>query len=200
MRTYAAILAGLFAASFSAFVVLGYKVEGRGELGWDRDAGDWVARHGLPENDLPANWSGRIGIFAALAILLVLVRQKRVREAVLWTAGVGGAGLLTFGIKHLFARPSPDGVPLSYPSGHAFVSVVFVALAVALPWRRRTRALAALAGVAIVIGLAMAIVKLHWHHPSDILGGWCAGLAWSSMALIAYETSRANPRRPRASQ
>ena len=185
-------LAAIGVASLAGFLALGFEVQGQGALGWDRDVRSWVERHGLPENDLPANWSGRLGIVAWVAILAVLVRLRSFSRAALWVAGVGGAGLLTFGIKHLFERPSPDDVALSYPSGHAFVSMVFVALAVALPWRRSVRALAAVAGLAVVIGLAMAIVKLHWHFASDVVGGWCAGLAWSAMALIAYETSRAN--------
>ena len=199
MAARTAMLGALFAASLSGFLALGHHAEGRGALGWDEDVSAWIARHGLPENDVPANWSGRVGILAAVAILAILARQRRVREALLWAGGLGAAGLLSFGTKHLFERPSPDGVPLSYPSGHAFVSTVFVVLVVAVPWRAWVRALAAVAGLAIVVGLAMAIVKLHWHFASDVLGGWCAGLAWSSISLIAYQTSRAHSRKRRAS-
>ena len=187
MRARTAALAGLFSASLAGFLVLGFHVEGRGALEWDSDVRSCVERHGLPENDVPANWSGRVGGFAALVVLAVLIRRRRLREAVLWAAGVGGAGLLSFGTKHLFERPSPDGVPLSYPSGHAFVSMVFVALAVALPWRPMVRAVAAVVGVVVLVGLAMAIVKLHWHYPSDIVGGWCIGVAWASIVLVSYD-------------
>lgn len=173
-------VAALFALSLAAFLVLGFHVRGGGPLSWDTDTRSWLARHALwGENDVPADWSGRVGAVVALGVLAYLVHRRRTREAVFWVVGIGGAAVVALGIKHLFERPSPDGVPLSYPSGHAFLSMVLVTLAVALPWGARGRALALALGLAALIVLGVAIVKLHWHYASDVVGGWCLGLAWA---------------------
>jgi len=98
------------------------------------------------------------------------------------------------GLKIAIGRERPDIVvhsaltfTASFPSGHAFLSAVTllcIAGFVGLASRREdiTRLCLALAWVMIVlIGLSRIYLGVHW--PTDVIGGWCLGIAWSSLAI-----------------
>jgi membrane-associated phospholipid phosphatase len=110
-------------------------------------------------------------IWAALAIILVLALW---RTRWRWGAVIGA---ILFGITVLW-----DPTPLStagmdsFPSGHAFRSIVLVtSLLSALPYRPSRRVMGALIAVVILIGVSR--VYLGEHHPSDVIAGWLAGFA-----------------------
>jgi undecaprenyl-diphosphatase len=123
-------------------------------------------------------------IGTALVILLVVLR--RIREAVVFALAIIGASLWTTFVKVAIARPRPPGITLtefsgySFPSGHTLNSTVTYGLIALVAWRtgwpRWMR-------VAIVIGLSVLVVligcsriALGVHYPSDVLGGWLAGI------------------------
>jgi membrane-associated phospholipid phosphatase len=70
----------------------------------------------------------------------------------------------------------------SWPSGHATaamtlgLSAVLVAPAVARP-------IVAVLGCALAIGVSYSILILHWHFPSDVLGGYLVAAVWVSLAI-----------------
>ena len=98
------------------------------------------------------------------------------------------------GIKILVGRERPDIVThaaltftASFPSGHAFLSAVTllsIAGFVGLASRRAdiTRLCIGFAWIMIaLIGLSRIYLGVHW--PTDVIGGWCLGVAWSSIAV-----------------
>ncbi|MGO4405738.1 phosphatase PAP2 family protein [Bosea sp. RAF48] len=102
--------------------------------------------------------------------------------------------LVSNGLKIAIGRPRPDIVAhaaltftASFPSGHAFLSAVTllsIAGFVGLASRRDDikRLCVSLAWVMIVlIGLSRVYLGVHW--PTDVIGGWCLGVAWSSTAI-----------------
>lgn len=124
--------------------------------------------------------------------LYLLLRQR-------WSAlrnhlvVIGGAGLASFWIKLLIIRPRPELAPLvvledySYPSGHSFMSFVFYASLAIFIWQtHRTKLVRvpfAILAAMIIIGIGISRIYLGVHYPSDVLGGWLAGLTWLSLTM-----------------
>lgn len=140
-----------------------------------------------------------------LAIVLCLTAlgfaAGRRRETLAGIAVVAGAGITTQVLKHLlehvrmqselrgYGLPWPD----SFPSGHTTAAAsVAVLLVLAVPPRFRTPA--AGVGAAFTAAMAFAVILLHWHYPSDVLGGLLVVAAWTFGALAVLRAL--SPRRP----
>lgn len=90
------------------------------------------------------------------------------------------------------ARPDPTGrldtvISLSFPSAHAANSMVaWLGLAlVAAPARLRLPAVATALVLAFAVGLTRLVLAVHW--PSDVIGGWAFGAAWTLLVLRLAE-------------
>jgi undecaprenyl-diphosphatase len=125
-------------------------------------------------------WRRPTGWRSSLALLLIMLI---------------GASLLFVLLKNQFARPRPSLFPspyslstFSFPSGHATTAAAFYGglLAIAARSARRPRRIA-LAGLAAAMVVLIGTSRLYFsvHYPTDVLGGFCAGLAW----LVAVQTS-----------
>jgi undecaprenyl-diphosphatase len=127
---------------------------------------------------------------AAAAAALFLAWSKAPRRALLLFLVVGGGRLLVEIQKSAFgrARPDPEGhlvsvTSLSFPSGHAANSMI-TWLAVALVvapllggTRLRTAAIVSALALSLLVGASRVVLGVHW--PSDVIGGWAFGLAWT---------------------
>ncbi|WP_353183213.1 phosphatase PAP2 family protein [Bosea sp. (in: a-proteobacteria)] len=131
--------------------------------------------------------------FMMVAATLALWICDRRRLAAGLVACVLLAVLVSSGLKIAIARERPDIVAhaaltftASFPSGHAFLSAaVMLSIAgfVGLASRRDDIALLALilaSTMILLIGLSRIYLGVHW--PTDVLGGWCLGVVWSSLA------------------
>lgn len=132
-------------------------------------------------------------IVAVSAGFLFIEGQRRV--AVLTALTTLGGGLLSMTLKLFFARPRPEVVPhlrhvssMSFPSGHAMLSaVVYLTIGVMfMKAVRSRRAKVYCMCVAVVLTLLVGCTRvfLGVHYPSDVLGGWIAGLGWASLCWI----------------
>lgn len=143
---------------------------------------------------------GTATVIAALTLRLCGHRPLAVGLLVSVLAATAASTLL----KLAFGRERPDIVEhaaltftASFPSGHAFLAAVVllsIASFVGIASRRADIARLCLwvAWILIVaIGLSRIYLGVHW--PSDVLGGWCLGVAWSSLAtfLIGRLAARA---------
>lgn len=135
---------------------------------------------------------GMMTLCATLTLWLCGFRHLAVGLAL----SVIAATLVSTGLKMAIGRERPDIVEhtaltftASFPSGHAFLSAVTllsIAGFIGLASHRRdiTRVCLWLAWFMIImIGVSRVYLGVHW--PTDVIAGWCLGIAWSSLA-VAY--------------
>jgi undecaprenyl-diphosphatase len=132
-----------------------------------------------------------MGVAGALA-----ARRQKHALVVLLVASAGGMVLNDL-LKGLFSRPRPDLAlhltdvrSLSFPSGHAMVSaIIYLTIAAFLARLVQGRALKVyFVAFAFVLSFLVGVSRVYLgvHYPSDVLAGWCAGLAW---ALACWMTA-----------
>jgi len=130
-----------------------------------------------------------------LSIIIIFIRQKRNRAAVLLTTTMTGAIILNFVLKISFARarpvpffetPLPDSY--SFPSGHAlFAACFYGALAWLLAARTTNRALQigiCSAAVLLILLIGLSRIYLGVHYPSDVIAGFSAAIVWVSTIIL----------------
>ena len=135
---------------------------------------------------------GAVGLVVVVTGLVVaLGRRGRRADAVFLVIAVGGAAVIEFVAKLAFARPRPDlwdsgwhAVGYSFPSGHAMSSTALAVALASLAWGTRWRWWAVGGGALFALGVGVSRVYLGVHYPSDVLAGWCAGLAWVSGLVL----------------
>jgi undecaprenyl-diphosphatase len=132
---------------------------------------------------------------AVIAVAGFLALDRRY-SAMVFVLGAAASGwILSSVLKAAFDRPRPDLVPhlmrvyfSSFPSGHSMMSAVVYgtlgALLSSLVTLRRLKFyfLALAAVFAGMIGLSR--VYLGVHYQTDVLAGWSAGLAWSTLCWL----------------
>ena len=91
-------------------------------------------------------------------------------------------------IKHLVARPRPDGFRLvaesgySFPSAHSMVAMAFFGLMVWMIWHygrsRSIRWIGTVGFSLVIVLIGFSRIYLGVHYASDVIGGFCISLAW----------------------
>lgn len=129
-----------------------------------------------------------------IALTIGLLVARRWREATFAGVSLAGSALLNMATKQFFQRNRPtlwESIApehtFSFPSGHAMGSATLAMVVLLLCWHTRARwPVAALAALfALTVGASR--IYLGVHYPSDILGGWTAGIAWvSGVYLVLY--------------
>lgn len=138
----------------------------------------------------------------AVSIAWLIYRRRR-EEAKFVTAVMAGGGVLNIVLKNAIqrARPIPPGGAeliqawgWGYPSGHAFLSVVFYFSAAYFISRRfnskKIRLSAFAAAFCIAGAIALSRVYLQVHYLSDVMAGFLAGLTWFVLCLAILEHAR----------
>lgn len=109
-------------------------------------------------------------LLPALALLITwCLRTSRPWDALFVALGPSVAVVVnTWVLKPLFDRWKGD--TLVYPSGHT-VSMVATLVVVFVLVRGLARAITAVGGVVLLVGVAVGMVRLGYHHLTDVVGG-----------------------------
>jgi undecaprenyl-diphosphatase len=170
----------------------------------DGDVADWIASSMPRWLEWPARstsalrgWIGTALITVPLVVFLLATR--RVLDAAWVAVTIVGIEVLTSLLKEALDRPRPDAgsaitLPFSdsFPSGHASGAVVVFGVLATLGaerWPERGRLLWwAAALVSFAIGVSRVVLNVH--YVSDVLAGWCLGIAWLSACLLVRKRLR----------
>jgi membrane-associated phospholipid phosphatase len=119
------------------------------------------------------------------------LRRRALAAAVL----VVGANVTTQLLKLAFSHPRYQPIlgfwqinPTSFPSGHstaAMSTALVYLMVVPAAWR----ALVVGIGGFLVLAVGGSVVLLHYHYPSDVVGGWLIAAVWF-FALAACQQPR----------
>lgn len=208
------LLLGLVLGGLAGFLALLLAHE-HDPLEWiDFETSKWVARElpaGVEWAARPFSWlGGWIGLTAlGVAGAVLLVRERAWLDLGFLLAAFAGSQLAVQVLKELIGRLRPEfgsAVPLppsyAFPSGHAAAGAASLgALAVLLSERLppgRPRAWLWTATVVLGLGVGLSRIALNVHYASDVVAGWCLGLAWLAACLLARDALRARSRASRA--
>ena len=125
-----------------------------------------------------------------LAAAGYLTLQGKHGAMLLMLLAVLSGAIVSGSLKWFFERPRPAvGSDLaavftsSFPSGHSMLSaVVYLVLGTMLARMERRRPIKAyFITVAVLLTTMVGVSRVYLgvHYPSDVLGGWTAGLAWA---------------------
>ncbi len=144
-------------------------------------------------------------LFTIWGAALVLTALARAKPKVAFAVAVvmTGAPLTAEVLKPILAHPHVmvHGTRIgaaSWPSGHstAALTLVLCAVLVAPPAARRV---VAVVGGVFAASVAVLLLVLAWHMPSDVLGGFLLATLWFTLALAALRASdRSSPAQPSA--
>ena len=188
-RQWLSLILGLLVPLF-CFGVLTETVWNRNGLAWDVAALNCIHQFATPLRDSAMVWVTRMGdvrtvMALTAAMVVVLARKQKRRDALFLAAGVAGALLLDDAIKnavhrvrpHLWKSPAPE-FDFSFPSGHSTGTMALVAALVVIAWRTRWRWQAIICGGIHVAAVGFSRLYLGVHYPSDVMGGWLLGFVW----------------------
>lgn len=161
----------------------------------------WLA---VMMRDATALGSGvALSITAFATIGALLLRQARGLALAVTLACVGGV-LLNISLKAFVERPRPAIVPhlieastTSFPSGHSLLSAtIYLSIAGLLTLNVPRRMGGFILGVAMLLTALVGLSRIFLgvHFPSDVLGGWVIGAAWSFLC-IELTIRKLTPRR-----
>ena len=168
---------------------------------WDRQAhalsGPTLDRFFVVVSALGYQW-GVVPVDIALTAALLVAR--RWREATFAGVSFAGSALLNMATKQFFQRDRPtlwESIApehtFSFPSGHAMGSATLAMVVVLLCWHTRWRWLAVALATLFALLVGASRIYLGVHYPSDILGGFAAGIAWVSGVYLVLFRIRERP-------
>jgi undecaprenyl-diphosphatase len=170
----------------------------------------WVAERladGVPgvveSAALVASWLGGTTGLVILGTLLtaVLVREGSWLDLAFLIVAFVGSQLAVAQLKEVFERPRPpygSAVPLpesfAFPSGHAGGGVAAFGAAAVLVSERltspRARTAVWVAAGVLAVASGLSRIALNVHYVSDVLAGWCFGLAWLAACVLVRDLVR----------
>jgi undecaprenyl-diphosphatase len=155
-------------------------------------AAEWLAR--------PPSWlGGWIGLTVMGIVLgVVLVRERAWLDLGFLLATFAGSQIVVALLKGWFDRSRPDAgsavdLPSSaaFPSGHAAAGAASLGAAAILVTERlaspRARTLVWAGAIAGGLTVGLSRIALNVHYVTDVIAGWCIGLAWLGVCMLVRD-------------
>jgi undecaprenyl-diphosphatase len=150
---------------------------------------------------------GDVPVIPLIAVVgaIVLWRERQRLLLACWTAAFVGGVLLDALLKSLVHRARPElamrhlhVASFSFPSGHTMAATVgygMLAYVVMTHWRPRRvrRWFIALPAATLALLVGVSRVYLGVHFPTDVLGGFAAGIAWLAICITGMTIARKTP-------
>jgi membrane-associated phospholipid phosphatase len=173
---------------------------------WDMAVDLAIHQHMTPPSLRVVDWVTQLGSPIAMVILgiVVAIALWRAHRSAFWgwvAAFVGGAAIGQL-LKTVVHRTRPaygaaylHGQSFSFPSGHAMGSIIGYGMLIYLMahvWhvRQVRRRLALALVILLVLAIGASRILLGVHYPSDVVGGWAAGLGWMAVCIAGIRIAR----------
>lgn len=127
-----------------------------------------------------------------LIAYFLFIRRHRWYSIKIPVIAIGGVSLM-FLLKNIFDRPRPL-IPLlepvkglSFPSGHALMSMSFYGLLIFIIWEnvynRKLKWTLTVALLILILLIGFTRIYLRLHYFSDVIAGFAAGIIWLSLSI-----------------
>ena len=193
------IILGLFACSVIIFGLIYRRIFLLGDESYDQKVFDSLRPYITMTNTRIMNFITFFGkheflIPANLLLIGYFLFIRRHRWYSIKVPAIALSSLaLMFGLKRLFGRPRPldpilqEFKGLSFPSGHALMSVTFYGLIIYLTWhlvQHKTAKWTIIILLILWINLiGFSRIYLRAHNFSDVVAGYCIGMIWLFISL-----------------
>jgi membrane-associated phospholipid phosphatase len=184
-------------------VLLAVRIREQHPPSWDGYLLRFLAQHGHAQPlrslfDLSLNIVGEYrGLVPAGLLLLGLIVRRQTRAALLNILALGASAATVIALEPEFHRPPLiAGREGYFPSTHATGAFAVGAVLVLLAWPTRWRWPVLVVSLAFVALYGAALVYSRAHYPSDVVGGWCIALFWTSGGALLLVQTRDRLGRP----
>lgn len=197
------VIAALFLGAFVGFVFIARRVFKVGDTQMDYKVFDYLSQYvnetnnsimqgitflGKHEFLIPAN---------LLLILYFLVVKKHKWYSIKVPAIALSSLALMFLLKNLFGRERPltplleEAKGLSFPSGHALMSVTFYGLIIYIIWQtvknKKLRLALTIAMILLILLIGFSRIYLRVHYTTDVIAGFCMGFLWLVLSIYVID-------------
>lgn len=206
-----AVVVGLFVCALIVFVIVTRRVFVLGNTGFDLKVFRFLQTHVSERNNEVVKLITFLGSheFLIPANLSLITYFLFIRKHKWYSIKVPAIALsslaLMFVLKQLFNRPRP-AIPLlheakgmSFPSGHALMSVTFFGLLIYIIFKtvRNKELKWGLISLLIVLILLIGFTRIYLrvHYFTDVVAGYCIGFLWLVFAVWLLNKVERNSRR-----
>lgn len=184
----------LFIIAFVGFVYITRKIFIQNKTSFDENVFHYLQNHVSPRNNEVMLFFTYLGTheFLIPANLILIAYFLFIKNHKWYSIKVPAIALsslaLMFLLKNIFDRPRPliplleEAKGLSFPSGHALMSVTFYGLLIYIIWKtvpqKGPRITLASLLLLLILIIGFSRIYLRVHYASDVLAGFCVGFLW----------------------